>query len=64
MVIVGLLLLSILFIVLSTTRFHLHAFLSLLIAALIFGICSRMPQAEIISSIEAGFGDTLGKSAL
>ena len=61
MVIVGLLLLSILFIVLSTTRFHLHAFLSLLIAALFFGICSRMPLAEIISSIEAGFGDTLGK---
>lgn len=61
MLIIVLLLLSILFIVISTTRFNLHAFLALIIAALFFGIFSGMPLADIISSIEAGFGGTLGK---
>ena len=61
MLIIVLLLLSVLFIVISTTQFKLHAFLALIIAALFYGICSGMPLAEIISSIEAGFGGTLGK---
>ena len=61
MLIVVLLLLSILFIVISTTRFNLHAFLALIIAALFFGVCSRMPLQEIASSIEQGFGGTIGK---
>ncbi|MBN1126728.1 MAG: GntP family permease [Sedimentisphaerales bacterium] len=61
MLIIVLLLLSILFIVISTTRFNLHAFLALIIAALFFGICSGMPLHEIVSSIEQGFGGTIGK---
>jgi len=61
MVITALLFLSILFIVISTTRFNLHAFLALIIAALFFGICSGMPLNEIVSSIEQGFGGTIGK---
>lgn len=61
MVIIALLFLSILFIVISTTRFNLHAFLALIIAALFFGICSGMPLNEIVSSIEQGFGGTIGK---
>lgn len=56
-----LLCLSILFIVLSTTRFNLHPFLALIIAALGFGICSGMPLNEIVTSIEQGFGGTIGK---
>jgi len=61
MVITVLLVLSILLIVVFTTRFNLHAFLALIIAALFFGICSRMPLHEVVSSIERGFGETIGK---
>jgi GntP family gluconate:H+ symporter len=61
MLIIELLFLCILFIVISTTRFNLHAFLALIVAALFFGICSGMPLNEIISSIEQGFGGTIGK---
>ncbi len=61
MLIIVLLVLSILFIVISTTRFKLHAFLALIIAALFYGICSGMPLGDIISSIKEGFGGTLGK---
>ena len=56
-----LLLLSILLIVVFTTRFNLHPFLALIMAALFFGICSRMPLREIVSSIEQGFGGTIGR---
>ena len=59
--IITLLLLSVLFIVVSTTQFRLHAFLALIIAALFFGICSGMPLDKVVSSIEEGFGGTLGK---
>ncbi len=61
MMIVVLLLVSILFIVISTTRFNLHAFLALIVAALFFGICSGMPLKEIVRSVEQGFGETIGK---
>jgi GntP family gluconate:H+ symporter len=47
MLIIVLLLLSVLFIVISTTRFKLHAFLALILAALFFGICSGMPLVDI-----------------
>jgi len=59
--IIAVLLLSVFFIVISTTRFNLHAFLALIIAALFFGICSGMPLNRIVSSIEEGFGATIGK---
>ena len=58
--IVAVLFLCIAFIVISTTRLHLHAFLALLIAALFYGICSGMSLPEIVSSIKEGFGGTLG----
>jgi GntP family gluconate:H+ symporter len=61
MMVIILLCLSVLFIVISTTRFNLHPFLALIIAALFFGICSGMPLNEIVSSIEQGFGGTIGK---
>ena len=61
MMITVLLLLSIFLIVVFTTRFNLHPFLALIMAALFFGICSRMPLREIVSSIEQGFGGTIGR---
>lgn len=55
-----LILLSILFIVISTTRFNLHPFLALLVAALFFGFLSGMPAQLIIQTINEGFGGTVG----
>lgn len=53
--------LSILIIVISGTRFKLHPFLGLLIAAAFFGICSGLPPIKVINLINLGFGDTIGK---
>jgi GntP family gluconate:H+ symporter len=61
MLIIALLLLTIAFIIISTARFNLHAFLALLISAVFFGLCSGMPLPDILSSIELGFGGTIGK---
>ena len=53
--------LSIVFIVLTTTRLKLHPFLALLLAAFGYGILSgRMPLAEVVNSVNAGFGGTIG----
>ncbi len=60
MLLIVLLLISILFIVISTSKFHFHPFLALLFAAVGFGLFARMPLAEIVNSINAGFGGTLG----
>ena len=49
-----------LFIVVSTCKFQLHPFLSLLFAAIGFGLCARMPLPEIVKSINNGFGETIG----
>lgn len=55
-----LLLFSILFIVISTTKFKLHPFLALILAAIGFGLFSGMPLAQIVKSVNAGFGNTIG----
>ena len=60
MVLIILLLLSIAFIVVSTSKFHFHPFLALLFAAVGFGLCARMPLDEIAASINDGFGGTIG----
>jgi len=59
-----LLLLSVVFIVFSTTKLKLHPFLALLFAAIGFGLFSGMPLESIVESINGGFGDTLGKIGL
>jgi len=59
-----LLLICVAFIVVSTTRFHLHPFLALLLAALAFGVFSGMPLNQIVDSINTGFGNTLGNIGL
>lgn len=56
-----LIILSILLIILLTTRLSLHPFLALLVACLFFGIFSGMKPEQIILTINEGFGDTVGK---
>ncbi|WP_028843749.1 GntP family permease [Pseudothermotoga elfii] len=56
---VVLLLLTIIFIVVSTVRWKLPPFLALIFAAFIYGLLSGMKLADIISSITAGFGGTV-----
>ncbi len=55
-----LLLISILFIVVSTTKFKLHPFIALLLAAIGFGLFSGMPLGDIVKSVNGGFGNTIG----
>lgn len=54
-----LLILAIAFIVISTTKFKLHPFLALIIAAIGYGLCSGIPLSEIIQSVNNGFGNTV-----
>ena len=48
------------FIIVASTRFKVHPFLSLLASAFIFGLFSGMPLDKIIDSINSGFGGTIG----
>ena len=61
MMTIALIILSILLIVLLTTKLSLHPFLALIIACLFFGIFSGMELEQIILTINEGFGDTVGK---
>ena len=56
-----LLIAAIAFIVRSTTRFKLHPFLALLIAALGYGLLSGMPLSDIVASVNNGFGNIVGQ---
>jgi len=58
------LIVAVVLIVLLTARFSLHPFLSLLIVSLLYGFLTGMPLEHIISSINDGFGGTLGKIGL
>ena len=55
-----LLLLSVIFIVITTAKLHVHPFLVLLLAGIGFGLLSGMPLDEIVDSINGGFGSTIG----
>lgn len=59
-----LLLLSVVAIVLLTTKFQVHPFLALLFAAIGFALFTGMPLNVIVESINDGFGSTLGKIGL
>lgn len=61
MIAIILIILSIVFIIVSSTRFKIHPFLSLLAAAFLYGIFSGMPMEQIIKSVNEGFGGTIGK---
>ncbi len=56
--------LSVLLIILLTARLRVHPFLALFAVALLYGFLSGMPYEMIIESVNAGFGDTLGKIGL
>lgn len=60
MLLVILLLLSIAFIIFATASLRMHPFLALLIAAFAFGIFSGMPLADVVKSVNDGFGGTIG----
>ena len=55
-----LLVLAIAFIIIATARFKLHPFLALLITAFGFGILAGMPLADVVKSVNDGFGGTIG----
>ncbi len=54
------LLLSVLFIVIMTSKFRVHPFLVLLLAAIGVGISTGLPMPEITGALKSGFGNTLG----
>jgi len=54
------LILSIGLIILLTARYKMHPFIVLFLVALFYGICVGMPFDEIITSVNEGFGNTLG----
>ena len=56
--------LSVALIVWLTAKLNIHPFLALIGASLFFGLCSGMPFDLILTSIEDGFGGTLGKIGL
>lgn len=60
MLLIIVLVLCILFIIFSSTKFKLHPFLALLFACLAFGLLTGMPLPKIAKSINDGFGGTLG----
>ena len=53
------LLLSVLFIILGTTRLKLHPFLVLLLASYLTGAVAGLPVTEIASTITTGFGNIM-----
>lgn len=56
-----LLLLSVVFIIVVTTRLKLHPFLALLLAAFGYGVfCGKMSLDEVVASVNSGFGGTIG----
>jgi GntP family gluconate:H+ symporter len=61
MYILLLLLLSVALIILLTVKFNVHPFLALFFAALAYGVAAGMDFSSIVTSINDGFGGTLGK---
>lgn len=52
----AIIIIGVLFIVISSAKFKLHPFLGLIIAALLVGIASGMPLADVVTNINEGFG--------
>jgi gluconate:H+ symporter, GntP family len=55
------LVLSIIFIIVVSSRFKIHPFLTLIFAALLYGFFTGMPLNTIVDSINQGFGTTIGQ---
>ncbi|WP_163100447.1 GntP family permease [Peribacillus alkalitolerans] len=56
----GVLIIGVLLVVLATTKFKLHPFLSLLLGTFFVGFASGMPFAKIVESVNTGFGGLMG----
>ena len=54
------LLVSVLIIIYLTARLKVHPFIALLLVALLYGFVAGMAPADIIKSVNEGFGNTLG----
>ena len=54
------LIISVILIIFLTAHLKVHPFIALLLVALMYGFLSGMPSAEIINSVNEGFGTTLG----
>ena len=54
------LIISVIVIILLTVRLKVHPFIALLLVALVYGFVSGMSSADIITSVNEGFGNTLG----
>ncbi|MEL6192530.1 MAG: GntP family permease [Bacteroidota bacterium] len=64
MVLLLLIFLSVLFIILSTTKLNLHPFLALIITTFFFGVFAGIPVRELLTTINQGFGGTIGNIGL
>ena len=62
--IIAVLLLAIIVLVLLITKLKLHPFLALLLVSLATGLVMGMKTDALLSAIQTGFGDTLGKIGL
>ena len=58
------LLLSVVAIIILTVRMKVHPFIALFLVAILYGLVAGMPLTKIISSVNDGFGNTLGKIGL
>ncbi len=56
---IAVLLISVLFIILGTSKFKLHPFLVLLLASYLAGALAGMPATEIVTTISTGFGNIM-----
>ena len=50
---------SVVLLLVLISRFHLHAFLSLLIVSLLLGIAAGLPLVDVANLVAAGFGGTM-----
>ena len=55
-----LLVVAIVFIVIATSKFEMHPFLALILAAIGYGLCSGMDPVKVIETVNNGFGGTIG----
>ncbi|HPI92749.1 MAG TPA: GntP family permease [Deltaproteobacteria bacterium] len=54
------LIVAIALIIFLTARYHMNAFVVLLLVAFLYGLFAGMPLPEIVKNIRTGFGNTLG----
>lgn len=56
----AILIVGVFLIIIATSKFKLHPFLSLILGSLFVGIASGMPLAKVVENINSGFGGLMG----